>query len=60
MLLNSEGIVFFSPSEIIGELCILLILISQGINRYKVLVVEKQGKFNETIEVSALWSNFGN
>ena len=31
-------------------------LISQGIDWYKVLVVGKSGKFNETIEVSALWS----
>ena len=29
---------------------------SKGIDRYKVLVVEKNGKLNETIEVSALWS----
>ena len=31
-------------------------LISQGIDWYKVLVVGKSGKLNETIEVSALWS----
>ena len=30
--------------------------ISQGIERYKVPVVEKSGKLNETIEVSVLWS----
>ena len=29
---------------------------SGGINRYKVLVVGKNGKLNETIEGSALWS----
>ena len=29
---------------------------SQGIDWYKVLVVGKNGKLNETIEVSALWS----
>ena len=31
--------------------------IGQGIDWYKVLVVGKNGKLNETIEVSALWSN---
>ena len=30
---------------------------SEGIDRYKVLVVGKNGKLNETIEGSALWSN---
>ena len=34
-----------------------MIRISQGIDWYKVLVVGKHGKLNETIEVSALWSN---
>ena len=29
---------------------------SEGIDRYKVLVVGKNGKLNETIEGSALWS----
>ena len=29
---------------------------SQGIDWYKVLVVGKNGKLNEIIEVSALWS----
>ena len=29
---------------------------SGGIDRYKVLVVGKNGKLNETIEGSALWS----
>ena len=31
--------------------------IREGIDRYKVLVVGKNGKLNETIEGSALWSN---
>ena len=30
---------------------------SQGIDRYKVPVVGKNGKLNEMIERSALWSN---
>ena len=30
---------------------------SEGIYRYKVLVVGKNGKLNELIEVSVLWSN---
>ena len=34
-----------------------MISISQGINWYKVPVVGKHGKLNETIQVSALWSN---
>ena len=38
------------------EVCELLNHISQGNDRYKVLVVGKNGKLNETIEVSALWS----
>ena len=37
--------------------CRLLLSIGQGIELYKVLVVGKNGKLNETIEVSALWSN---
>ena len=36
-----------------------MISISQGIDRYKVPVVGKNGKLNETIEVSALWSIYG-
>ena len=35
---------------------ILTSLLSQGIYWYKVPVVGKHGKLNETIEVSALWS----
>ena len=34
-----------------------MITVSQGIDRYKLFVVGKNGKLNETIEVSALWSN---
>ena len=55
-LLNFEGPFLLSPSAIKRELCKLLILISQGNDRYKVLVVGKNGKLNETIEGSALWS----
>ena len=56
ILLNFEGLVLLCPSEIKRELCKLLILINQGIDRYKVLVVGKNGKLNDTTEVSALWS----
>ena len=56
MLNNFECIFFLSPSEIKQEVCKLLILISQRILWYKVLVVGKNGKLNETIEASALWS----
>ena len=59
ILLNFEGLDLLSPSEIRQEVCILLISISQGIDWYKVLVVGKNGKLNETIEVSALWSTRG-
>ena len=38
---NFECLVVLSPSEMKQEVCKLLILISQGIDRYKVLVVEK-------------------
>ena len=55
ILSNFEGCALFSPSEIRQEVCILLILISQGIDLYRVLVVGKNGKLNETIEVSALY-----
>ena len=41
----------------IWELCELMINVKQGIDRYEVPVVGKNGKLNETIEVSALWSN---
>ena len=49
----------FSPpsSEIKQEVCKLLTLISQGIDWYKVLVVGKNCKLNDTIKASALWSN---
>ena len=57
MTVNFEGLVLLSASEIIWELCKFVISISQGINWYKVPVVGKHGKLNETIEVSALWSN---
>ena len=56
MLVNFEGLVLFSPSDIRQEVCISLITISQGIDWYKVLVVGKNGKLNDTIEASALWS----
>ena len=56
MLVNFECLFLLSPLEIKQEVCILLMLISQGIDWYKVLVVGKSGKLNETIEVSALWS----
>ena len=56
ILINLEGLVLFSPKEITQELYKLVTLISQGIDRYKVPVVAKNGKLNEMIEVSALWS----
>ena len=56
MLDNFECLVLLSPSEIRQEVCKLMFSIGQGIDWYKVLVVGKNGKFNETIEVSALWS----
>ena len=56
ILSNFEGPFLLSPSEIRQEVCILLIIISQGIDLYKVLVVGKNGKLNDTIELSALWS----
>ena len=56
IIANFECLVLLSSSEMKQEVCKLLILISQGIDRYKVLVVRKNGKLNETIEVSALWS----
>ena len=58
MLDNFECLFLLSPSEIKQEVCILLILISQGIDWYKVLVVGKNGKLNDTIEASALWSTY--
>ena len=57
MLDNFECLVLLSPSEIRQEVCKLMFRIGQGIDWYKVLVVGKNGKLNETIEVSALWSN---
>ena len=58
ILVNFEGLVLLSPSDIIWELCeLIMIRISQGIDWYKVPVAGKNGKLNETIEVSALWSN---
>ena len=56
ILLIFEGLVLLSPSDIIWELCELRNRISQGIDWYKVPVVGKHGKLNETIEVGALWS----
>ena len=53
-LLNFEGLVFLSPSEITRELCELMITISQGVDRHEVPVVGKNGKLNETIESSGL------
>ena len=56
--LNFEDLVLLSPSEIKRiKLCELMISISQGIDRYKVPVVGKNGKLNDTIEVNALWSS---
>ena len=57
ILLNFEDLVLLSPSEITQELCKLMIPISQGIDSHKVLMVGKNGTLNDTIEVSALWSN---
>ena len=56
ILVNFEFLFLLSPSEIRRELCKLMITICQGIDRYKVPVVGKDGKLNETIERSALWS----
>ena len=56
ILPNFEGLVLLSPSEIKRELFNLMISISQGMDRYKVPVVGKNGKLNETIERSVLWS----
>ena len=42
--------------EIKQEVCKLLTLVSQGIDCYKGLMVGKNGKLNDTIEASALWS----
>ena len=56
MLDNFEYLVLLSPSEIRQEVCKLMFSIGQGIDWYKVLVVGKNGKLNETIEGSALWS----
>ena len=56
MLDNFECLVLLSPSEIRQEVCKLMLSIGQGIDWYKVLVVGKNGKLNETIQVSALWS----
>ena len=56
MLDNFECLFLLSLSEIKQEVCILLILISQGIDWYKVLMLGKNGKLNDTIEASALWS----
>ena len=58
MLDNFECLVLLSPSEIRQEVCKLMFSIGQGIDWYKVLMVGKNGKLNETIEVSALWSNY--
>ena len=58
ILLNFEDLVLLSPSEIRRELYKLMTGISQGIDRCKVPVVGKNGKLNETIERSALWSIF--
>ena len=56
ILLNFEDLVLLSPSEIRRELYKLMTGISQGIDRCKVPVVGKNGKLNETIQRSALWS----
>ena len=57
MLDNFECLVLLSSSEKRQEVCKLMFSIGQGIDWYKVLVVGKNSKLNETIEVSALWSN---
>ena len=49
-------LILCSSSEIKQEVCELIINISQGTQWYKVFVVGKTGKLNETIEVSAFWS----
>ena len=56
ILLNFEGLVLLSMSEIKRKLCKLMISRSQGIHGYKVPVVGKNGKLNETMERSVLWS----
>ena len=53
ILVNFESLFLLSPSEIKRELCKLMTRISEGIERYKVLVVGKNGKLNEMIEMSA-------
>ena len=56
ILVNFEGLVLLSLSDIKQELCKFMTRMSGGIDRYKVLVVGKNGKLNKTIEGSALWS----
>ena len=56
ILLNFEDLLLLYPSEIRRELYKLMTGISQGIDRCKVPVVGKNGKLNETIQRSALWS----
>ena len=53
---NFEGLFLLSPSDIKQELCKLMTRIGGGIDRYKVVVVGKNGKLEETLEGSALWS----
>ena len=50
-------LVLLSPSEIIWEFCEVMINVKQGIDKSKVLAVGENGKLNEMIEVSALWSS---
>ena len=57
ILVNFKDLFLLSPSEIKQELCKFMTSISQEIDRYKVPVLGKNGKLNETIEVSALWSS---
>ena len=57
ILFNFEVLFLLSPSEIRRELCKLMITISQVIDRYNVPVVGKDGKLNDSIERSALWSS---
>ena len=57
IVVNFDDLFLLSPSEIKRELCKLMTNIGQGIDRYKVPVVGKNGKLYDTIEVSAWWSN---
>ena len=51
-----EDPVLLSPSQKIWKLCELMMNVKKGIDYYKVPIVGKIGKLNETIELSVLWS----